>query len=169
MRNQAGSLAEISVAFAEIIGKRDEQLAMWTVRSACRDEKFWNAHAKNDCWSNRTQSLRPSRLQRRKIFDGIQAWLKIWLIHYWSINHGCRINVWILTGDKPMQYKELPSLMANIYEDISLFYVVRIVPLSDDFNGLPKNKKSISKRPLKTIQIFDNQRHEESDGESKEN
>ena len=77
MTNPAGSLA-----FAEIVGKRDEKFAMWTVRPACRDEKFWNAHAKNHCWSNRTQPLRTVQVQ-----DG---WLIVLVDHKEEFSMGFR-------------------------------------------------------------------------------
>ena len=55
-----------------------------------------------------------------------------------------------LDGDKPMQYKELRSLMANIYEqDVSLFGPVSIVPLPDDFDELPKDKQASAKDRVK--------------------
>ena len=52
--------------------------------------------------------------------------------------------------DKPIQYKELRSLMANIYEqDVSLFGPVSIVPLPDDFDELPKDKQASAEDRVK--------------------
>ncbi len=38
MRKRAGPLAEISLEFAEIIGRRDENIPIWTRHPAYRDE-----------------------------------------------------------------------------------------------------------------------------------